>query len=176
MAQSWCPCYPPLHSPFLSHLHSSFFYTSTRLSCACLWKPLVKASWKGDSALINWIPWQSPQSSAQCLSAPLKLYAETGDTFTAVSKFIMAYIAFVAVVSIGFFCNVTSPGIVCIRRGKTIQVIFPFYALCKLFMRYSVGHLAKITLGHPCSHIEPGECLNFSHFCSMLEHHTEICL
>lgn len=34
-------------------------------------------------------------------------------------------------------------------------------------MRYSVGHLAKITLGHPRSHIEPTECLNSSYFCSL---------
>lgn len=47
-----------------------------------------------------------------------------GDTLTAVSKFVMAYIAFVAVALILFFlsCNVTSPGIVCKRRGKTIEV------------------------------------------------------
>lgn len=31
-------------------------------------------------------------------------------------------------------------------------------------MCYSVGHLAKITLGHPRSHIEPTECLSFSYF------------
>lgn len=35
-------------------------------------------------------------------------------------------------------------------------------------MCYSVGHFWKITLGHPCSHIERGGCLNFSYFCSML--------
>lgn len=59
--------YPALQSPcFLSFHHLPFLF------CACLWKPLVKASWKDDSALINWISWQSPQSSAQCFSAPLK--------------------------------------------------------------------------------------------------------
>lgn len=45
-----------------------------------------------------------------------------GVIFTVVSKFIIAYIALlVAAVSIDFFfCNVTSLGIVCTRRGKII--------------------------------------------------------
>lgn len=42
----------------------------------------------------------SVQSSVQCLSAPVKLQAEMGVIFTAVSKFIVAYIALEAAVSI----------------------------------------------------------------------------
>lgn len=52
------------------------------------------------------------------------MYAEMGVIFTAVSKINMAYITLVAAVSMLFFCNVTSLGIVCIRRGKTIKFFF----------------------------------------------------
>lgn len=38
----------------------------------CFWKALVKAFWKNNSALMNWISWQSNQSLAQCFSEPLK--------------------------------------------------------------------------------------------------------
>lgn len=76
------------------------------------------------------------------------MYAETGDIFTAVSKFIIARIAF-------FLCNVTALGMVCIGEVKPLKFTFsPFNALCKLFMCWSVVHFGEITLGHPCTHIE----------------------
>lgn len=39
--------------------------------------------------------------------------------------------------SYNFFCNVTSLGIVCIRRGKTIKVLFSFFCYCMAFVHYS---------------------------------------
>lgn len=104
---------------------------------------------------------------------------EMEDIFTPVSNFIIAHIAFVAAVSIRFFCNVTSLGIVCIGNVKPQKFVFStFHAHCKLLMGHSVGHLAKITLGHPCTSIEPAQCCDFSqsfHF-FLFEHYTGICL
>lgn len=107
-------------------------------------KSLFKPSFKDDSALSPLTKSLQPvQFLIQILSVQFKLYAEMGAIFTAVSEFIMVYIALVAAVSIWFFYNVTSLGKVCIRRGSAIKVLFCHFMA---FVNYS-GAMVWVILG-----------------------------
>lgn len=108
MAHSWCPCCCCLPPPLTYRFHLHLFcliHTSSRFACS--WNLFVGALFKGwfcidkHNSLTKSL--QLVQSSVQCLSALVKLCAEMGDIFTAVSKFIMASTAFVATASIWLF-------------------------------------------------------------------------
>ncbi len=132
---------PLLFVPLCFHLLSyCLFHTSTRCPYAYSSSLRNLCSSLLQRTTLRGVPWQSHFS---LYSLQFSSFAEMGVIFTAVSKFIMAYISLVAAVSIWFFCNVTSLGIVCIRPDIVVKVLFCHFMA---FVNYS-GATVWVILG-----------------------------